>query len=1168
MDKRIRASVGFVSTLLTYFVFKQDLIPSVLVAVSLYLFLESYQLKTIAKAKLFIQRGENVIVVLPSIRFSDDQAPYSDLEGKPNLILEKEFKVAESMTETKQFAEASTSRTIKLEDHGLTAIVDTEDFSQMADIHNTKGRAELSEHYSQVSVESKTAETRKTETQTEVNVRNQETGTRLEVKDAEVQGETNKKQPIALKMAVFQMTVPGKPLKRKEMLIQTENIFSSQSTETNKVESKDAEIQNERKKVDLKISFYQTSVPGRTVNKRQMTTQTEHFVKNQWTDTHKIEVKDCEVQAWAAQDEQEVNTTQSLLRSFGKTEERKRSNSLEVIHDEFHQKEILLSELLYERVTSRTGQVNYVFKTHLETELNVARPFKYPPFFISLLNWTQKDLAKANFDLLKERFQDSERVVKIRTNDFNVVDFNSFIDDPEFQFLYFGVYTNLLSNSSILIIDSSVYSESLFMALRIKWIKLKDFSPIFLLHTGSNLDYSTQEFCESIKSCLGLETSIFKNKLAYEDRYLNVFHLEAGKTQSFNFIEEKILKFDLYQNYIRDEFDLSEFCKEHLKKTLKLILTADESCKIRALSRGEDYGFNVTVKYKHLLVSPESILKKEETAASLLKVSSISLKGLQLDSTFSFSPNLKHLKTKPLACLYLTLTELNFSDIFLPSKHSESFYEIFCKVSQTGLKDELFPQLSSWVTGTYLSDYILLIIDFAQVPDLHHSDLILKFFNVLKDYEKPLYVLHRTCESVPYSYSLGRMNELIESAWLADKVVIHEEITDNVKLNTDILESIRSQMKDNLFDPDTHFNLEETCKGAFEAAVEKLMLIQNSRKRELLIKAENEAFDDYLVVKSELESTWNAGIRESFQQSSLKNIVYVSPGQYHIDKNISSTIYSTLVPFIQDHVIKIGVFSNLPGEKLSHLYLSDLAFCFAQNKEDTLLIFPSSRRVLTSASNHLNTPEFNSVFLYKFIEKLSDCLIISIFYERDQIINSFDNFRGISSALASRPANKPILVMHHNDSEGQISEMSYFFSKAITEFDLKYCEWTRSNPSSDIKVIENINEGLYAFDPSKQIIHRLAVPTSELVWKWYNGVLYKIMHNAALKTNVKPLVVAAQEAFDATMKETILVADNENIIEPEAQVSNYMEESWKALSSFSFTVYAEILPLWTITSTI
>ena len=80
--------------------------------------------------------------------------------------------------------------------------------------------------------------------------------------------------------------------------------------------------------------------------------------------------------------------------SIVEDEGRKRSNSLEVIHDEFYQKEILLSELLHERVTSRSGQVNYVFKTHLETELNVSKPFKYPPYCISLLNWTQKDLAQ------------------------------------------------------------------------------------------------------------------------------------------------------------------------------------------------------------------------------------------------------------------------------------------------------------------------------------------------------------------------------------------------------------------------------------------------------------------------------------------------------------------------------------------------------------------------------------------------------------------------------------------------------------------------------------------------------------------------------------------------------------------------------------------------------
>ena len=482
------------------------------------------------------------------------------------------------------------------------------------------------------------------------------------------------------------------------------------------------------------------------------------------------------------------------------------------------------------------------------------------------------------------------------------------------------------------------------------------------------------------------------------------------------------------------------------------------------------------------------------------------------------------------------------------------------------MQDELFPHLSSWVLGSFFADYIIIVIDFSKNPDLHHSDLLLKFFSVLKDSEKPIHILHKTSHEINYQYSLGRVNELTAFFWSSDKVIFHEEITDDKKKNSGIIESIKDQMNDNLYDPDSIFDLKESFESAFENTVEMLMLIQNTRKRELLAKAEVEVCGDSAIAKCELEPTWKAEIRSSFQQFILKNIVYASPGQYHIDQNISSTIYSTLVSSIPDHLIKIAVFSNLPPSQLSHSYLSELSFCFSQNKEDTLLIFPSSRLITNSGSNHLNTPEFNSIFLHKFIEKISDCVIISLFYHKGKLIDTFDSFAGLAAALTARKANKPVMVLYHFDGVAEMAELSTIFYKFIKEIDGKISSWTGLAGLSDIRIVENMNEGLYAFDSSKQIIHRMVVSTAEVIWKWYNGVLYKIMHNASLKNQVKPLALATQEAFEVTLKETVLIFEDENVVDPEVQISNYLEMSWKALSSFSFKVFAEILPLWTITS--
>ncbi|WP_348240989.1 hypothetical protein, partial [Salmonella enterica] len=51
-------------------------------------------------------------------------------------------------------------------------------------------------------------------------------------------------------------------------------------------------------------------------------------------------------------------------------------------------------------------------------------------------------------------------------------------------------------------------------------------------------------------------------------------------------------------------------------------------------------------------------------------------------------------------------------------------------------------------------------------------------------------------------------------------------------------EKIKEQMNDNLYDPDQHYDLNEALKSAFENTIEKILVIQNTRKRELLIKGD------------------------------------------------------------------------------------------------------------------------------------------------------------------------------------------------------------------------------------------------------------------------------------------------------------------------------------------
>jgi hypothetical protein len=1094
MEKKLRAGICGVITVITFLVFNQDLTTSFLVSLSMYFFLESYYLKAASNAHLFIRKEppceEERILERNEEKKVDSKktdVETSDFSINTNLNPESDLKSFPADSLKVPQAEVKVSST-------MTETLENPKIDQKAEDTQTEPK-----QYSEAS-----------------------TSNHIEQKDDFTS--------ISLKFQDFSCLVET-PEKKSYFTLSSQGFIS---------------------------------ISGKVIKKRPALIQTENFLKFSETQTETKTFKDVEVQVWVMQDEQEVNTTQSLARTF--QESRPRSESVEVIHEDYYQKELLISELLFERVTSKTGNVNYLFKTHLETELNVLKPFQYPPYCISLLDWTQSDLTQMNYDLLKERFQNSERVVKIRTNEFKPVEVNSFIDDSDFQSLFFGVFTNLLSHSSIYLIDSSKLSESFITSLKLKWKVLKDFSPIFFLHLTTSLENSAQNLSQRFSEEFGMKSELTHAKIAFFDNSFKVFHLEAGKSASFNFIEEKILSFEFFNNFIRDEFDFAEYCKEHLKKCLKLILKTETQGKISSSSQVEDYGFQISTKYKNFSTVPTSLIEKELKSPNLLKVSSISRKNLIIESIFQFTPSLPSLSTRPLSFIFLSLPEQTISDLFLPSHFNSQILEVSSKISPSGIQDELFSQLSSWVLGSFLSDFLILIIDFCKMPDLHHSDLILKFLSALKDSEKPIHILHKTSDSISYTQSLSRITELVTAVLPSDRAIFHEEITDNRSKNSEVLENIKDQMNDNLFDPDSSWDLKETCKSAFENTVEMLMLIQNTRKRELLTKAELELHEDAFVAKCELEPTWKAEVRAGFQQFPLKNIVYVSPAQYHIDQNISATVYSTLVQDFQDHLVKIAVFSNLPAEKLSHLYLAELGFCFAQNKEDTLLVFPSSRVVMTSASNHLNTQEFNSIFLHKFIEKIADCLIVSLFYRQGKALEPFDGFAGISAALGGRKASKPIMILHHFDGVGEMNDYSLFFHQAIKDFDKKISEWTGLAALNDVQIKESMNEGLYAFDVSKQVIHRLVVSSSEEIWKWYNGVLYKIMHNAALKTQIKPLVPATQEAFASTLKETVLIFEDENVVDPDIQVSNYLEMSWKAIHSFSFKVFADILPLWTITS--
>lgn len=1106
MDIKIRAGICSVLGLLTFIVFSQSFLVSLLTATTLYFFSDSFLSKNEVK-KLALQiKAENPIAIL-----------------KPQQVL-----TSEHFTNT-ELVETANEQTEPIKDLLENRSVCTETI------------AEIPKTYIDAPVGTE-----------EILVKSEETNT----KDYEIDE----------KSTSMTMKLEDKGTSFK--------IASSEAVSMTELGMSKIKTQFSNKFCTLETFYYEFR-PKRVV-KRSIFTQFSPTTSYAGTETIKILTKDIDSQTWMAQEDQEINTTQSLLQPLVETSEKVKSNSKELEKTTgIFSKEVLLSELSYERVTNKKGMITYIYRSHIECDFSLSHeafPSKKPPYFISLVNFSNKQIGDENFELLKEHFQTNDRVVKIRLNEFKSVEMASYVDDPQFQILFLSIFAHNLSDVTIFILENEQLEEVFQNLLHLKWKIQQEFKPTFFLYCQNNIESVSQELTISIMKSLEVNSHILKQKFGFYDEKLNVYHLEASKQQSYNFIEEKINSFNNFKaplsSSFKQDFDFHRSFKESLEGTLKYILVPEVECKTKAQSQEEDYGLCVFLKYKDVFEMPKSLLAKPIQEPNIIKISPILIKDSFVQVHFDMSETVSIMSIKPLSALFLSLSDVNFSEIFDKPKMLMNFIEVYPKDSDGNniFKDGIFNKLSSWIIGSYFTDFIILLIDFAEIPDLHHSDLLLKYLSVMRDIERPLFILHKTSECISYEYSFKRISELLESAWASDRVLLHEEVTSNSIMNSAKLEQIQDQMNDNLFNADSHFDLGETCRNSFENAVEKIMLIQNTRKRELLIKADIEKTSESIVCKSELETTWKTAIRENFQQSILKNVIYISPGQYHIDKNISSTIYSTSISQILDHLIKVAIFSNLPAENLSHLYLSELSFCFAKNKDDTLLIFPSSRVITTSVSNHLNTSAFNTIFLHKFMERIADCLIISLFYDRNKLIETSDNFLGLKSMLKTRKNTKPILVFHQYWSEGQMSDYSTFFQKVIKDFDLLYCSWTGTSLSQEVRVLENMNEGVYAFDSTKQIIHRLVVPSSELVWKWYNGVLYKIMHSAATKNGIRPLGVVAQEAFRNTMVDCVSITDDDAQVEPEVQASNDLEKSWRALSCFSMNLSTEILPLWLIES--
>lgn len=466
--------------------------------------------------------------------------------------------------------------------------------------------------------------------------------------------------------------------------------------------------------------------------------------------------------------------------------------------------------------------------------------------------------------------------------------------------------------------------------------------------------------------------------------------------------------------------------------------------------------------------------------AIMIHVSSITLSDDKLVSTLHINTSKTKITRRPLCTLFIAPYDLDFVELFGPQTFSLDYIDIYGSIPaiQSNLNDSIFDKLSAWSIGTYLSDFIVLVLDFAKHPDIHQDPLLIKYFSLIKDLEKPIYILHKTSNSVNYNYSFRRVNELMESSWENERVVLHEEISDSLGGNINLLLQIKEQMSDNLLNHDSILDLMEKFRIGVEFTLEKTLSIQNSRKRELLINGEIYEVEEGLYYALQLEPTWACSIREPFNHNFPKNTIYITPAEYHIDENISCDLISPQYSNISDHLVKVGIISNLPSEKLTYKYLQILSHGFTQHKEEIVLLIPSSKQLPINQLNHINDSKFDSCFQSLFTDQLADCTILSLFYEDSKLIIPEDNFENLARLLKAHYKDgnkKPLMVLHHYQKDAEVSEYFSFFLKVTDDFSHLLSRWANIEVSKQLSTHQKSNEGIYAFDQDRQIIHRLIV---------------------------------------------------------------------------------------------
>lgn len=837
-------------------------------------------------------------------------------------------------------------------------------------------------------------------------------------------------------------------------------------------------------------------------------------------------------------------------------------------------KEVIIHSLQCEKVVEE-DTVSYSLssqieaQTHIPVEMfnsmdNQVSPIQ--PIFISLVNFSDEATAIANCRLFRDFFGNDQRFVKASSQTFQQVVNDNFLDSKDFQELYMSILLANISHTTIVLVDELGDTQKHWLRYHFK-CKTGP-KHLAVLHT-KDLKQSAEAFTDVVWNELDDELPDIREEAGhYYDEALDIWHLRATERASFEFIEALLAKslvvgFDPASSCFVNpskQFKFEDYFCEAVVKTLQyMLLPVFNPALPQFVSEGhvQEYGYQAVAVYRNLPEMPWSVLIEPKPAQTIY-INPLTLASQGLFSTM-------HVDTvptsRPYCALFLSPCKANFEEIFGPQSLSTECVDVYAASPpvQSDFGDTQFDVLTTWVLGSYLSDYIVFVLDFNTDPYLDRSELFVKYLEFFKDIDKPLLFMHKSSAEHPFQESLKVANFLLSTANLADRIILHEELSASARENSEILRTVREQMKDNLGSFDGSYDLGQLFQKAFDLTVAKLLVVMNSRKREMLVRSQMIQLDEGFCTSVTLEPGWRCVIKESYMKS-LPELIYVSPAYFEIDQRIYSEFK---FKDEQPSWVKCAVLSNKSTDSLEVIKIA-AQFC-TQSINDSALLLPA--RPKDSESNHINTPEFNQLFMSSFMDRLGDCLMLILHYEGGKLVDPGDNFDVISKVIAKRLVRenkKPMIVVHLFDRSKDLDGLFSEFQSCANEVTQMFSEWSGMPRPAELLTHKQPNEGVYAFDKVNQVIHRAIAPGTPLGWRWYNCILYKIMHDSVLKladrASFRSKIV---QVFGELMREMLLIEDDESRVQPQVLYEGTVNERTLPQSVID-TVYCPFNPAWVV----